>query len=60
MLKSGSAVVAAKEGFATRSPFVVRSYRPLNLPGEYDFSGQPPPAEAPFNKSLIAAWQPLS
>ena len=43
---------------ATHSPLAVLSYRHLNLHGEYDFSDQPPPTEAPFDMDLIAAWQP--
>lgn len=39
-------------------PFAVLSYRHLNLHGEYDFSDQPLPAEAPFDIDLITAWQP--
>ena len=45
---------------ATRSPFAVLSYRHLNRHGEYDFSKQSLPAEAPFDMDLIAAWQPPS
>ena len=45
---------------ATPSPFAVLSYRHVNLHGEYDFSDQPLPAEAPFDMDLIAAWQPPS
>ena len=37
---------------ATLSPFVVLSYRHLNLHGEYDFSDQPLPPEAPFDMDL--------
>jgi hypothetical protein len=36
----------------------VLSYRHLNLHGEYVFSDQPLPAEAPFDMDLITAWQP--
>ncbi|WP_262490246.1 hypothetical protein [Hymenobacter coccineus] len=36
------------------------SCRHLNLRGEYNFSDQPLPAEAPFDTDLIAAWQPPS
>ena len=36
------------------------SKRHLNRPGVYDFSDQPPPAEVPFDRDLIAAWQPSS
>jgi hypothetical protein len=43
---------------ATLSPFAVLSYRHLNLHGEYDFSDQPLPPEAPFDMDLITAWQP--
>jgi TnpA family transposase len=43
---------------ATLSPFAVLSYRHLNLHGEYDFSDQPLPVEAPFDMDLIADWQP--
>ena len=39
-------------------PFAVLSYRRLNLHGEYDFSDQPLPAEAPFDMDRITAWQP--
>lgn len=39
-------------------PSAMLSYRHLNLCGEYDFSDQPQPAEAPFNMDLIPAWQP--
>ena len=38
---------------ATLSPSAVLSYRHLNLHGEYDFSDQLPPAEAPFDTDLI-------
>ena len=43
---------------ATLSPFAVLFYRHLDLHGEYDFSDQPLPAEAPFDIDLITAWQP--
>ena len=46
------------EPVATLSPFAVFSYRHLNLHGEYDFSDQLLPAEAPFDMNLITAWQP--
>ena len=45
---------------ATLSPFAVLSYRHLNLHGEYDFSDQPLPADAPFDMDLISTWQPPS
>ncbi len=45
---------------ATLSPFAMLAYRHLNLHGEYDFSDQPLPAEAPLDLDLIAAWQPLA
>jgi hypothetical protein len=45
---------------ATLSPFAVLSYRHLNLHGEYDFSDQPLPAEAPFDMNRLATWQPPS
>lgn len=43
---------------ATLSPSAALSYHHLNLHGEYDFSDEPLPAEAPFDMDLIAAWQP--
>jgi hypothetical protein len=43
---------------ATRSLFAMLSCRHLNLHGEYDFSDQPLPAEAPVNRDLITTRQP--
>lgn len=42
---------------AMLSPSAVLCYHHLNLHGEYGFSDQPLPAEAPFDMNLIAAWQ---
>jgi len=42
------------------SPFAVFCCHHLNLHGEYDFSDQPLPAEAPFDMDLIATCQPPS
>ena len=52
--------LATEQQAATLSPFAVLSYRHLNLHGEYDFSDQPLPAEAPFDMDLITTWQPLA